>query len=111
MIPDSSYLAHLLQWANVFISFFIMIFAYIFFKKSKPHKNRTPWIFLFVAVISFFVFELSGAILDNQTIIPELRDFFKTIFIAFILYVFIYQHYLLMHSNKIVIEKKESEKK
>jgi hypothetical protein len=97
----SSYIANLLQIANLFISIFIIILAYLFFQKTKPHKERTPWILLFVAVILFFIFELMGLLI---TPIPEVRDFFKTLFIAFMLYVFVYQHYLLKDSQNITIQ-------
>ncbi|MGV8162297.1 MAG: hypothetical protein ACP5N2_03105 [Candidatus Nanoarchaeia archaeon] len=102
-----SELSTMLQWANVFISFFIIIIAYFFFQKTKPHKNRTPWVILFIAVIMFFIFEISNAIRPNMSSIPELKDFFKTLFVGFVLYVFVYEHYLIEHSNTIVIEKKE----
>jgi amino acid transporter len=97
----------MLQWANVFISFFIIIIAYFFFQKTKPHKNRTPWFILFIAVIMFFIFELSTALFPLLNPIPELKDFFKTLFVGFVLYVFVYEHYLIQNSDTIVIEKKE----
>jgi hypothetical protein len=101
------YLTEMLQWANVFISFFIIIIAYFFFQKTKPHKNRTPWIILFIAVIMFFIFELSNVLFSFLRPIPELKDFFKTSFVAFVLYVFVYEHYLITHSDNITIEKKD----
>lgn len=106
-----TYVATLLQLANIFISIFIIIIAYLFFEKTKPHKERTPWILLFVAVIIFFFFELSGLIFRFVNPIPEVRDFFKTLFIAFVLYVFVYQNYLLKTSSSIIIDKKETTKK
>ncbi|MGV8168673.1 MAG: hypothetical protein ACP5N3_01315 [Candidatus Nanoarchaeia archaeon] len=102
-----SSLSEMLQWANVFISLFIIIIAYFFFQKTKPHKNRTPWIILFIAVFMFFVFEISSVLLPSLNPIPELKDFFKTLFVGFVLYVFVYEHYLIQHSDVIVIEKKD----
>jgi hypothetical protein len=106
-----SYMANLFKWANVFISFFIILIAYSFFQRTKPHNNRTPWIILFVAVITFFIFETSNALFPNLNPVLELRDFFKTLFVAFILYVFVYERYLIEHSRSIVIEKKDEEAK
>jgi hypothetical protein len=102
------YMANLFKWANVFISMFIILIAYSFFQRTKPHNSRTPWIILFIAVIMFFIFEFSNAAFPNLNPIPELRDFFKTLFVAFILYVFVYENYLITHSNSIVIEKKDN---
>ena len=108
MVPSN--LALVLQWANVFISFFIIIIAYFFFQKTKPHKNRTPWIILFIAVSIYFIFELSNALLPSLNPVPELKDFFKTLFVAFVLYVFVYEHHLINEFDTIVIEKKDSVK-
>jgi hypothetical protein len=55
----------------------------------------------------FFVFELSNAVFPDMNPIPELRDFFKTLFVAFILYVFVYENYLINHANDITIERKD----
>jgi hypothetical protein len=101
------YMANLFKWANVFISLFIILIAYSFFQRTKPHNNRTPWIILFVAVITFFIFETSNALFPNLNPILELRDFFKTLFVAFILYVFVYERYLIEHSKAIIIESKD----
>jgi hypothetical protein len=112
MLPDTlTYAAYLSQWVNVFIAFFIIIFASFFFFKTKPREERTPWVLLFIAVIFFFLFELSGAVFKSLHRVPELIDFFKTLFIAFILYVFIYQNYLVSQHGQLVIEKKESKSK
>lgn len=101
------YMTNLFKWANVFISFFIILIAYSFFQRTKPHSSRTPWVILFIAVITFFIFEFSNAIIPTLNPIPELRDFFKTLFVAFILYVFVYERHLIEHANKIVIERKD----
>lgn len=102
------YMTSLFKWANVFISLFIILIAYSFFQRTKPHSSRTPRIILFIAVIMFFIFELSNAVFPDLNPIPEMRDFFKTLFVAFVLYVFVYENYLIAHSDKIVIEKKDS---
>jgi hypothetical protein len=102
-----SYMSQLLGWVNVFISLFIILFAFSFFKKTEPHENRRPWMFLFVSVIIFFLIELTGVIPSTANLM-DLRNFLKTIFIAVILYVFVFQYSLLTKTGKIVINKKEA---
>jgi len=100
-----SYTSQFLGWVNVFISLFIIIFAFVFFKKTEPHKNRMPWVFLFFSVIIFFLIELSGVIPTTANL-SDLRNFLKTVFIAVVLYVFVFQYSLLTKADKIVINKK-----
>jgi hypothetical protein len=99
------YMAQFLGWVNVFISMFIILFAFVFFKKTEPHEDRRPWLFLFFSVIVFFIIELSGVI-PSTARLTDFRNFFKTVFIAIVLYVFVYQYNLLNRADKIVIHKK-----
>jgi len=108
MIDTSSpYITSLLEVSSLFISLFILIFAFIFLKRTEPHADRRPWAYLFLAVLVFFLFELIGVIAFFSTEFKfALRNFFKTLFIGIILYVFVYQYYLLSRSSSIIIKKR-----
>lgn len=110
MSPEVEYVKYLLGFANIFISLFIIIFAVIFLRKTEPHENRKPWSYMLVAVIVYFLFEVLSVVgVFSTSILPELKDFFKTFFVAIVLYVFVYQHYLISKSNKILIRRKVEE--
>jgi len=110
MIPEVKYLGYLLGFANVFISLFIIVFAVIFLKKTEPHENRKPWGYMLVAVILYFIFEVLSVVgVFSTSLAPEIKDFVKTFFVAIVLYVFVYQHYLITKSNKILIKRKVTE--
>jgi hypothetical protein len=106
---ETAYVSQLLGWVNVFISLFIILFAFSFFKKTEPHENRRPWMYLFISVLLFFLIELSGVIplTSNLNI---LRNFLKTVFIAVVLYVFVFQYSLLAKLDKIIINRKVLQK-
>lgn len=107
---DFDYLQSILVIANVFISLFVLVFAYVFLKNTEPERDRKPWIFLLIAIAVFFLFELVS-MLDVLSAQPlfEIKDFFKTVFIAIILYVFVFQYSLIKGSNKILIRRKKKE--
>ncbi len=103
----SPYLASLLEVSSLIISLFILIFAFVFLKKTEPHADRRPWAYLFLAIMVFFVFELIGVVaFVSHEFKFALRNFFKTLFIGIILYVFVYQYYLLSRSSSIIIKKR-----
>ncbi len=104
----SPYLASLLEVSSLIISLFILIFAFIFLKKTEPHADRRPWAYLFLAILVFFIFELIGVVaFVSHEFKFALRNFFKTLFIGIILYVFVYQYYLLSRSSSIIIKKRQ----
>jgi quinol-cytochrome oxidoreductase complex cytochrome b subunit len=103
---ETAYMSQFLGWVNVFISLFIILFAFSFFKKTEPHEDRKPWIFLLFSVIVFFCIELSGVIPATAKL-TDYRNFLKTTFIAIVLYVFVFQYNLLNRADKIVINKKD----
>jgi hypothetical protein len=106
----------ILEIANVFISLFVLIYAWSFLRQTADVRDRKPWVFLFIATVIFFAFEVIG-VLDIFTIshIPGLRGFLESVFIALILFVFIFQYDLILKSDLILItrkiEKEESDEK
>lgn len=110
MGESSAYLASLLEFSSLFISLFILVFAFIFLKSTESHVDRRPWIYLFLAIFTFFLFEFIGVLAFFSSEFKfALRNFFKTLFIGIILYVFVYQYYLLSKSSSIIIKKKQAE--
>ncbi|MBD3209498.1 hypothetical protein GF367_03705 [Candidatus Woesearchaeota archaeon] len=101
------YLSGILEIANVFISLFVLIYAWSFLRQTADVKDRKPWVFLFVAAIVFFLFEVVG-VLDvfNISKVPGLRSFLESAFIALILFVFIFQYDLILKSDLILITRK-----
>jgi hypothetical protein len=99
----------ILEVANVFISVFVLFYAYSFLAKTSSVKDRKPWIFLFIASIIFFLFEFLGAVkLLSAFEIPSLRYFLGTTFIGLILFTFIFQYDLIQKADMILISKKYS---
>jgi len=97
-----------LETANLFISVFIIVYAYLFLKKSHKHKDRRPWEFLIAGMIIFFGSEILGFlyIINKIPIIPAIRTLMVTIFAASLLYAFSHQHHLIRHQDSIRIHKK-----
>ncbi|MFP4524633.1 MAG: hypothetical protein ACLFO2_04985 [Candidatus Woesearchaeota archaeon] len=106
----SSYLGGILEIANVFISLFVLIYAWSFLKQTQDVRDRKPWVFLFIAAVVFFAFEVVG-VLDIFALsqIPGLRNFLESAFIALILFVFIFQYDLILKSDLILITRKIAE--
>ncbi|MFP4195955.1 MAG: hypothetical protein ACLFSN_04275 [Candidatus Woesearchaeota archaeon] len=100
-----------LSFANILISIFVLVFAISFLKKTVKRKDRNPWIFLLIAVIVFFfmqvtkVFDLLGYI--N---ISGYSFYMDSMFIAIILFTFIFQYNLILNSELIEIRKKQTKK-
>ncbi|MBW2983036.1 hypothetical protein KY327_01905 [Candidatus Woesearchaeota archaeon] len=103
----ASYLGGILEIANVFISLFVLIYAWSFLKQTQDVRDRKPWVFLFIAAVVFFAFEVVG-VLDIFALsqIPGLRNFLESAFIALILFVFIFQYDLILKSDLILITRK-----
>ena len=103
----SLYLGGMLEIANVFISLFVLVYAWSFLKQTSDVRDRKPWVFLFIAAIVFFCFELIGVLgIFELFTIPGLRSFLESVFIALILFVFIFQFDLILKSDLILITRK-----
>ncbi len=112
----ANYLFGLFTIANLFIAFFIMIYAYLFLVKTKRHKERRPWDFLFVASLLFLLFELVslfsyfGVIQFVGVDMAMVNKIFEFLYSGFVLLAFISQHDLILKSHLILISKKEDKK-
>ncbi|MFH1401174.1 MAG: hypothetical protein ABIH41_06680 [Nanoarchaeota archaeon] len=100
-----------METANLFISIFILIFAYLFNKKSHSHEHRRPWEFLILAMIVWFVQETMVFIkVLNGYEVPGLRSLLLTLFAGLLLLSFTTQHHLIHHNHTIQIHKRTNSK-
>ncbi|MBN1274936.1 hypothetical protein JXA12_01450 [Candidatus Woesearchaeota archaeon] len=103
----NAYLSGILEIANVFISLFVLIYAWSFLRQTADVRDRRPWVFLFIAAVVFFIFEVVGVLnVMNLSNIPGLHSFLESAFIALILFVFIFQYDLILKSDLILITRK-----
>lgn len=108
-----------LSLANAFIAFFIVIYAFLFLKQTRSHKERRPWDYLVVASVIYLAYTillLVLAIYDVKTFLnlnlEELSVFFQFIYTGLILLAFISQTDLIFKNEIIIITRKmEPEKK
>jgi small-conductance mechanosensitive channel len=109
------YVYGLFTIATVTIAFFITIYAYLFLIKTRSHRERRPWDFLFVASILFLIFELVtlfvyfGVIQFVGVDLIMVSKIFEFLYSGFVLLAFISQHDLILRSHLILISKKEDE--
>jgi hypothetical protein len=99
--------------ANSFIALFIVIYAFMFLKKTKSHRERRPWDYLFIASTIYLIYTILLMMLEiyNVTTIMdvnvfELSVFFQFIYTGLILLSFISQTDLIFKNDLIIIMKK-----
>ncbi|MBR9692905.1 hypothetical protein GOV07_03140 [Candidatus Woesearchaeota archaeon] len=108
-----SYIYGLFTISNVFIALFIAIYANLFLIKTKSHKERRPWDFLFISSIFFLIFQLVslfeffGVIQFVGVDLIMVSKLFEFLYAGFVLLAFISQHDLILRSHLILISKKE----
>ncbi len=102
-----------LSLANTFIAVFIVIYAFLFLKKTKSHKERRPWDYLVIASIIYLVqtvlsllFTIYGVTSINNIKLSETTTFFQFIYTGLILLAFISQTDLIFKNEIIVITRK-----
>ena len=100
-----------IETANVFISLFALVYAFMFLQKTTRHKDRLPWEFLMVAALMFFGAETLKVIrLINKSTFHGLDDLLMLLFVSFLLLSFIFQHNLFKTKEMVLIYKKFKEK-
>jgi hypothetical protein len=109
-----NYLFGIFTIANLFIAFFIALYAYLFVTKTQRHRERRPWDFLFIASILFFFFEFLSLLSffniilfvnpETLIIINKIAEF---LYGGFVLLAFVSQHDLILKNHLILISKKE----
>lgn len=108
----TSFVHGMLGIANIVLSIFVLLFAIGFLRKTKRMKNRNPWIFLLIAVIIFFVIQTTK-LLSVLGIIPltGYSFYLNSMFVAILLFTFIFQYNLILNSELIEIKKKKNHAK
>ncbi len=101
--------------ANAFIALFIVIYAFLFLKKTRSHKERRPWDYLFIASIIYLAYTLLSMLLtiyDVRVILGfnlgELNIFFQFLYTGLILLSFISQTDLIFKNEIIIITRRLS---
>lgn len=99
--------------ANTFIAVFIVVYAFLFLKKTKSHYERRPWDYLFMASIVYLSYTLAIMLLtlyNVQTVLnlklDELNVFFQFLYTGLILLAFISQTDLIFKNEIIIITRK-----
>ena len=109
----SSYMSITLEFANLVISLFALIYGVFFIVFTARHKHKLPWIFLTISIALFFIFQLLF-LLSSFGIESELLNLSKlfagTGFASMVLLSFVYQMDLILKSSYILIQKKGSKK-
>jgi hypothetical protein len=104
------YIPGVLTFANFLIATFILIFAMSFLRKTKDAKDRKPWLFLLIAVLVFFVMQFVNILgLAGFFPLDYYRSYFDSMFLAIILFTFVFQYNLILNSELILISRKNAE--
>ncbi len=106
------YMSGVLTFANFLIASFVLIFALSFLKKTKNARDRKPWVFLLIAVVIFFLMQFVGILsLAGFFSLDVYRSYFDSMFLAIILFTFVFQYNLILNSELILISRKEAKEK
>ena len=99
--------------ANTFIALFIVIYAFLFIRKTTSHKERRPWDYLIIASVTYLLYTILAmlfSIYGIRTIfqfnVSELSMFFQFVYTGLILLAFISQTDLIFKNEIIIITRK-----
>jgi len=99
--------------ANAFIAVFIVVYAFLFLKKTRSHYERRPWDYLFMASIIYLTYTMAIMLLTLYNVqvilslkLDELNVFFQFLYTGLILLAFISQTDLIFKNEIIVITRK-----
>ncbi|HHE36899.1 MAG TPA: hypothetical protein ENL16_03750 [Candidatus Woesearchaeota archaeon] len=105
----------ILVMANSFIALFIVIYAVLFLKKTKSHKERRPWDYLVIASMIYLAYTLLLMLFTIYKVtrifnlsVAELNMFFQFLYTGLILLAFISQTDLIFKNEIIIITRKLS---
>jgi hypothetical protein len=99
--------------ANSFIAVFIVVYAFLFLKKTKSHYERRPWDYLFMASVIYLTYTMIIMLLSLYHVqevmnlkLEELNVFFQFLYTGLILLAFISQTDLIFKNEIIIITRK-----
>ena len=99
--------------ANSFIALFIVIYAFLFLKKTKSHRERRPWDYLIIASIIYLAYTflvMLFTIYEVKTIfnlnVNDISVFFQFLYTGLILLAFISQTDLIFKNEIIIITRR-----
>ncbi len=101
-----------LAYANVFIAAVILIYAYLFLRKTQEHRDRRPWDFLFLASFFYLLSQVFIVLVRSGIAVPGINLDIVSGTLAFlysgcVLLAFVSQHDLILRSQLILISKKD----
>ncbi|MBN1175617.1 hypothetical protein JXA48_03160 [Candidatus Woesearchaeota archaeon] len=100
-----------LSFANILLAVFVLFFAISFLRKTKENKDRNPWLFLLIAVVVFFCIQILKVLeLMGHIHLDTYMFYLDSMFIAIVLFTFIFQYNLILSSELIQIKRKEDSK-
>ena len=102
-----------LSLSNVFIAVFIVIYAMLFLKQTRSHRERRPWDYLVVASVIYLLYTLFTMLIQNygeqmvfNLSLDELSIFFQFIYSGLVLLAFISQTDLIFKNEIIIITRR-----
>lgn len=112
----AAYLSLWISLTNAFIALFIMVYAYLFLKKTNRHRDRRPWDFLFLASFLYLIYQIFSVVVLTGVSVISLVDMqlvssaMSFLYSSAVLLAFISQHDLILQSQLILISKKDRKK-
>jgi len=97
---------------NFLLALFVLVFASFYLRHVWNSKSRNAWLLLFIAVLVLFVLQSANLLsVAGYFSMSSLRWIFDLVFLVVLLFVFVFQYYLLYCSEKYHKIKKKSTKK
>jgi len=101
-----------LAYANIFIAAFILVYAYLFLRKTEEHRDRRPWDFLFLASFFYLLYQVFVVLVLSGFAFPAVNldlvgNLMAFLYSGCVLLAFVSQHDLILRSQLILISKKD----
>ncbi|MBC8500375.1 MAG: hypothetical protein ISS25_01800 [Nanoarchaeota archaeon] len=97
---------------NTLLSFYIVVYAFIFLTRTKNYPDRKPWELLFAGAFFFLISEVLGVSLfygDAAVLgikVSMIRVVLEFVYVSLVLMAFITQSHMILLSDMILITKK-----
>ncbi len=105
------YLKIMLEFANIAISLFALIYGVFFLIYTTKHRHKLPWVYLTMATVLFFAFQ-SLFLLESFGIssskLVTIRLIIGTGFASMVLLSFVYQMDIILRSSYVFIQRKDA---